>query len=118
MNNWLAVFVGGGLGSICRMAISLWLGKTVTGFPFATLLANVLSCIVLAIAATYLAPNLQISQPIKSFVLIGFCGGFSTFSTFSREVFLLIQNQQWLLAILYIAISLLSCILLLWFIEK
>ncbi|MEO0895104.1 MAG: fluoride efflux transporter CrcB [Bacteroidota bacterium] len=110
--NILAVFIGGGLGSLCRYAISLWLGKTEAGFPLATLVANILACIVLALGFILLERNIEMSKPMKLFVLTGFCGGFSTFSTFSMETYLLLMEGNWPMALLYVGLSILSCLLI------
>ncbi len=89
--NYLAVFVGGGLGSICRYGIAKAVAPWQSTFPYATLFANVLSCIVLGFfVAQALKGNL--SDSVKLLVMVGFCGGFSTFSTFSNETFQLLQS--------------------------
>ena len=118
MSNWVAVFLGGGLGSCCRYALSVWIGPKPSGFPLATLVANVLSCMVLGIAARYFLPKIHINEAWKVLVMVGFCGGFSTFSTFSRESLLLIQQGNFLQASFYILISIFSCIFLLWGIDQ
>ncbi len=118
MNSWIAVFIGGGIGSCCRYGLSLGIGVHRSGFPYATLLANVLSCIVLGLSARYLLPKVQIQEEWKLMVMVGFCGGFSTFSTFSRESYLLIQQGSYLQTFAYIGISILSCLFILWGIEN
>ncbi len=117
MTNWIAIFLGGGIGSLFRFGISTWLGSNANHFPFATLCANILSCLVLGFAFNYFADKTHIADSIKAFFIIGFCGGFSTFSTFSREAIILIQQGQWVYALTYIFISVLSCMGLLWILE-
>ena len=117
MNNWIAVFVGGGLGSCCRYALALGIGTPRSGFPYGTLLANVLSCVVLGLAARYMLPKIHIHEGWKLLVMVGFCGGFSTFSTFSRESYTLIHQGHYLQAFLYIGISMAACLFILWGIE-
>ena len=118
MNAVFAVFIGGGLGSVCRYALSLWLGKHSSGFPSATFAANILSCIVLALAWMYAAKHIDMNPELKLMILVGFCGGFSTFSTFSVETFRLLENQQFVAAFLYVIASIFACLLLLWVIFR
>lgn len=109
----LLIFVGGGFGSLARYGISRLFNPPVGGFPWGTLIANVLACLVLGIMAVLITQKSGISKELQAMVLIGFCGGFSTFSTFSMETFRMIQNGQWIMAISYVAASLISCLLVL-----
>ncbi|MEL6191141.1 MAG: fluoride efflux transporter CrcB [Bacteroidota bacterium] len=118
MMEWLAVFMGGGLGSMLRFGLSKWIGTAESGFPIATLAANILSCVVLGFAWIYFAKNTNFPAAYKSLILVGFCGGFSTFSTFSFETLKLIQAGEWLLAAIYVLLSISSCLLILWLITK
>ena len=108
--NFAWVFLGGGLGSICRYGISLFFNYQTTAFPWATLWANVISCLILGFLVGANSHNLLSSQT-KLLLMTGFCGGFSTFSTFSNENFQLIEGGQSTTALLYVAVSLLAGIL-------
>jgi CrcB protein len=109
----LWVFIGGCLGSLARYGISLGLANyKPANFPVATLVANVLSCVVIGLVA-YLFANKFQSDEMKALILIGFCGGFSTFSTFSNETFQLMKNGQSAIAVLNILISVALCIAIL-----
>jgi CrcB protein len=112
--NLLAVFIGGGLGSLCRYGIARWIGPPAQGFPMATFLANLLSCLVLGAAWIYFSKQTQLPEPWRLLVMVGFCGGFSTFSTFSLETYQLLQANQWLLALLYVGGSIAACLFLFW----
>lgn len=116
MNHFLAIFIGGGLGSMVRYALSLWLGKHSSGFPTGTFVANVLSCVVLGVAWMYAEKHINLDTGLKLMVLTGFCGGFSTFSTFSLETFKLLEEGKFLLAVIYVVLSVLACLSVLAFI--
>lgn len=114
MNNWihiLVVFLGGGCGSISRWGISLWLKRyadSLGGLPIHTLAANFAGCLVIGLATAWLA-----KQPNATLALLlttGFCGGFTTFSTFSLETLTLLRSGHPAMALLYLALSLLICV--------
>lgn len=103
---YLLVFLGGGLGSIARFGIAHALSPWQKHFPYATLAANLLSCLLLGYLVA-LGLRGSISDQSKWLLMAGFCGGFSTFSTFSNETFSLLQSGQYALALLNVGGSLL-----------
>jgi CrcB protein len=107
--NYLLVFIGGGIGSLLRYIIGLTIGKTSIALPLATLSSNLISCLIFGtIIYTYHEKNL-IPENYRHFVLIGICGGLSTFSTFSFETFELIKQGMTAWAIANILISCILC---------
>ena len=112
--NVLAVFLGSGLGGVCRYlagkAIQANAGFTL--FPWGTFAVNVCGCFLIGLvyglcehyAATHPGDKL-ISSQIRLLLTVGFCGGFTTFSTFINENYLLFKSSNILLVIVYMAMS-------------
>lgn len=110
----LYVGLGGALGAMARYGmatgISHWLG---TGFPFGTLLVNILGCLLMGVLVGLSAQYITLSQEMKAFLAIGMLGGFTTFSAFSMDAVELFQRQLAPEALLYIAASVIFSLLLL-----
>ena len=119
MKNLLLVFVGGGFGSLARYGVSL-ITKVFfnTAFPLATLISNITSCLILALVVLITSQKQIESNSLKLLLIAGFCGGFSTFSTFSFETVELFRNGNTGYAIANIAISIILCVGLIHFISK
>jgi CrcB protein len=93
MPSFLLVFIGGGLGSLCRWGLSLLIQPLAPRFPWATLASNALACLVLGVLfQQQLGTGMTESR--RLLLAVGFCGGFSTFSTFTAETLQLWQSGQ------------------------
>jgi CrcB protein len=105
------VGLGGAIGSILRY-VSVWLtSKYFQGtFPLATLLINILGSLLIGLFIGLLAKYFPENQPLKFLLIVGFCGGFTTFSSFASENYSLFQNGKQLLAYAYIVASVLLTI--------
>lgn len=106
------VFIGGGLGSVIRYLLGITFSKSALSLPVATLCANIISCLIFAIALTSFQSKLQENANMRLFLLSGICGGLSTFSTFSYETFELLKQHNYSWASANILLSLISCILI------
>jgi CrcB protein len=85
MKQLFFVFIGGGFGSVLRYIIGKWLNNSENGIPYGTLVANVLGSLLIGIILGYAAKNETLSQNTTLLLATGFCGGFTTFSTFAYE---------------------------------
>ena len=85
MRQLFFVFIGGGLGSVLRYIISRYLNQTGSGFPLGTFTANILGSLLIGIIIGLAAKNNTLSQNQTLLLATGFCGGFTTFSTFAYE---------------------------------
>ena len=117
--NWLLVFLGGGLGATLRygtVAISKkWWS---TDFPLGTLISNVLACLILGITITLLRHKVTSAEQWNAFIVIGICGGYSTFSSFAKENLDLFDKGHYAIGVLNILLSLALCFLAVWLGKK
>lgn len=109
--NWIVVFLGGGIGSLMRYATGLLVAKWYSAvFPLATLIANITASLILGITVALLRHKVQHHDYWYAFIVIGICGGYSTFSSFARENVDLFEKGHYTIAVFNILISLLLCI--------
>jgi CrcB protein len=108
---WVAL--GGGIGSVAR----LWLGVQVTlltglRFPWGTILVNIIGSLVIGFVATLTGPNGRVVVPFnaQAFVMVGLCGGFTTFSAFSLQTLELARDGRFLYAGANIVLSVVLCL--------
>jgi CrcB protein len=85
MKQLILVFIGGGIGSVLRFIIGKWLNSTSDGIPYGTFAANILGSLLIGVILGLAAKQESLSPSQTLFLATGFCGGFTTFSTFAYE---------------------------------
>jgi len=92
MKQLLLVFIGGGFGSVLRYMIGKFLNNPESGIPYGTFVANILGSLLIGIILGLAAKNDALNQNQTLLLATGFCGGFTTFSTFAYENHVLLKN--------------------------
>jgi CrcB protein len=114
LKNILLVGIGGGVGSVLRYLISRYVEmQALTSFPLGTFIVNIVGCFIIGVIYGLAIRNMA-SPEMRILLAAGFCGGFTTFSTFSYETLSLIRDGQPGFALLYIAGSVLAGLIALW----
>lgn len=112
MINYILVSIGAAIGGAVRYGLSNYIQKNQSIiFPSGTLLVNITGSFILGIIMFYLNEKELISNELRLFLTVGFCGGFTTFSTFSYETIMLFRDSEIGLAILNIFLNLILCLL-------
>ena len=110
MKELIWIFVGGGLGSICRYAIFVILKQTNSLYPWSTLLANAIGSLLIGVLADQWIRNTSSHSPNSLFWIIGFCGGLTTFSSFALENLTLFRISGGVSLIIYTSLTYFVCL--------
>ncbi|WP_237264539.1 fluoride efflux transporter CrcB [Thiomicrorhabdus immobilis] len=112
---WFAIAMGGALGATARFAMShqvyQWFGRD---FAWGTLSVNMLGSFIMGLMAVLLVDKLGVSTEWRAFIMVGFLGAFTTFSTFSFETMQYLEVGEINKAFMNIAISVLTCLVAVW----
>ena len=117
MWNALLIFLGGGLGSLARFGVSGWIanafGKT---FPWGTIIVNISGCFVIGWFDTITGVDGRwfVKSQFREFFMLGICGGYTTFSSFSLQTLMLARDGQWFKAGANCVLSLVLCLVGVW----
>jgi fluoride exporter len=109
---FFAVAIGGMLGCLLRWSLAMLFNRYFPSIPPGTLAANLIGCYIIGIAVAIFTTNPHIALEWRLFVATGFCGGLTTFSTFSVEVVALLQSGRMGLAFGAVAAHLIGSILM------
>ena len=112
IRNVLAVGAGSFVGGAVRYLVSLAMKGVCKGFPWGTLLVNLLGCLVIGFLWGFFSRTSDEGSTWSLFLTVGLCGGFTTFSTFSKEAFAMLQCSNYIGFASYIAISVIAGIAL------
>jgi fluoride exporter len=117
ISTYLWVAVGGALGSMARFWLAAFVA-TILGpqFPWGTILINIVGSFVIGFFATFTGPGGRYvaSFDLRAFVMVGICGGFTTFSAFSLQTLDLARESRWLQAGGNVVLSVVVCLLAVW----
>lgn len=103
----IIVGLGGFIGTVARFLISRFFQENVLSvFPWSTFIVNIIGCLLIGIIYGISEKGDFLSPEFRLFLTVGICGGFTTFSTFSNDSFLLIRDQEWFRVALYASLSL------------
>lgn len=115
MQNIIAIFIGGGCGAVCRFITGILAVRYLSvNLPVATFAVNFVGSFILGFLYAFFMERPEISPAMKFALTAGFCGGLTTFSTFSLEVFEMIKNVQIFQAFAYVVLSLAICLSAVW----
>ncbi|MBW4027296.1 MAG: fluoride efflux transporter CrcB [Acidobacteria bacterium] len=107
--------VGGAFGAIARYAVgSVVAGRMGTKFPYGTFIINISACIIIGFSLVFLGRRTELSAAWRFLIPVGFVGAYSTFSSFEWETFTSLQTGAFMIAALYVTLSLLLGLLGVW----
>jgi CrcB protein len=115
LQKYLFIAVGGALGSLARY----WVGATVanrlgTRFPYGTFVVNITACLIIGFSLAFLGRRTELSAAWRFLIPIGFVGAYSTFSTFEWETFSSLETGAFLMAALYVVLSVFLGLVAVW----
>jgi len=101
MKQFLLVFLGGGFGSMLRFALGKFLNNSQNGIPYGTFAANIIGSLLIGLILGFATKNDTLSSNQTLLLATGFCGGFTTFSTFAYENHVLLKSGDFMSFAIY-----------------
>jgi fluoride exporter len=107
---YVLIALGGAVGSLLRYLAGGAVQRTsASGFPLGTMVVNVSGCFLIGILVRQFL-NMQLSNDLRALLIVGFCGGYTTFSTFSAEAITLAESGEYARASVYVLLSVTLCL--------
>jgi len=109
------VALGGGAGSVLRYLVSVWSSRYfLPVFPWGTFIVNITGCFIIGVLIGFLSRFGSLENEMRLLLVVGFCGGYTTFSAFSTETLKLLEAGNCILLALYIVASILLGVIAVW----
>lgn len=109
------VALGGSAGSVLRYLISVWSSRQFpSAFPWGTFIINITGCFIIGLLIGFISRFGSLENEVRLLLVVGFCGGYTTFSTFSAENLRLLETGNYITLSLYIAVSVLLGVIAVW----
>jgi CrcB protein len=115
MQAWLLMALAGAMGTLCRYALGRWvLNMTGGTFPWGTFAVNAIGCLLIGVIAASIEKEALVSPVVRLAIIVGFLGGFTTFSSFALEGYSLAHTHNWLAAGGYVMLTNVTGIAAVW----
>ena len=109
MQNYLIIGAGGFLGAIARYAAAYWIGQKLGRiFPLGTFIVNVSGCFLIGLLMTLFTERFMINPQWRLFLVVGFLGAYTTFSTFEYETGALLKDGEWIISGMNVVLSVIA----------
>jgi fluoride exporter len=106
MANYLIIGLGGFLGAIARYIVALWIGQRWgRTFPLGTFAINISGCFLISLLMSLLTEKFMVNPQLRLFLVVGFLGAYTTFSTFEYETGTLVRDGEWSIALANVLLS-------------
>lgn len=113
--NLLSVAIGGALGAVLRYSINNSpLANSFEKFPFHTFAINIAGSFLIGLFFVFLAEKTSINESLRNAIMVGFIGAFTTFSTFELEIFILVREKFFVMALVYVLLSVITGFIGVW----
>lgn len=114
INSVLAVMLGGAFGALGRFGLNMLFKQSGLALFWATFSANVLGCLIIGWVYQWFSRQADISENLQLFVMVGILGALTTWSTFSMETVLMMEQGEILKALVYTLITVVACFTAFW----